>query len=157
MRIWQEIQAVLWQDHPALNIANVRSSACVLLRVLAAHLFLITDFDELVHSLNSLWVSSFTRDRGRRRIPNSRAYLRFLSRLSNAGRSCQSAAGRLWRGARRNPGTGNAQFKTPPAMYFEPAAFFMARSPTREDAPLRRTFIPSIVQKFWFRISQIAQ
>jgi hypothetical protein len=56
MRIWQEIQAVLWQDHPALNIANVRSSACVLLRVLAAHLFLITDFDELVHSLNSLWV-----------------------------------------------------------------------------------------------------
>jgi len=35
-------------------------------------------------------------------------------------------------------------------MYFEPAAFFMARSPTREDVPLKRTFIPSIVQKFWF-------
>lgn len=47
MRVWQEIQAVLWQDHPALNplVANVKSSACVLLRVLAAHLFLITDFD----------------------------------------------------------------------------------------------------------------
>ena len=28
-------------------------------------------------------------------------------------------------------GIAGAQFKTPPAMYFEPAAFFMARSPTR--------------------------
>jgi hypothetical protein len=25
--------------------------------------------------------------------------------------------------------------KTPPAMYFERSAFFMARSPTREDVP----------------------
>ena len=30
-------------------------------------------------------------------------------------------------------------------MYFEPAAFFMARSPTREDVPLKRMFIPRIV------------
>ena len=39
-------------------------------------------------------------------------------------------------------------------MYFEPAAFFMARSPTREDVPLKRTFIPSNVQEI--SVSDIA-
>jgi hypothetical protein len=40
-------------------------------------------------------------------------------------------------------GDCRAQFKTPPAMYFEPAAFFMARSPTREDVFTRREYYGS--------------
>ena len=46
-------------------------------------------------------------------------------------------------------GIAGAQFKTPPDMYFEPAAFFMARSPTREDVPLKPHVYPQHPSKIF--------
>ena len=46
-------------------------------------------------------------------------------------------------------GIAGAQFKTPPDMYFEPAAFFMARSRTREDVLLKPHVYPQHPSKIF--------